>query len=77
MSMMQPSLVVTPRGTENEGCHRYAGTLTATDADGLTDGTYFSITGTLPTNGTAAIDATYRCLDLHSDGSELVRFGQL
>ena len=63
-------------GTENEGV-TVAGTLTATDADGLTDGTYFTITGTLPTNGTAAIDATYWGLDLHSDGSELVRLGQL
>ena len=43
-------------GTENEGV-TVAGTLTATDADGLTDNTYFTITGTLPTNGTAAIDA--------------------
>ena len=44
-------------GSANEGV-TVAGTLTATDADGLTDGSYFTITGTLPTNGTAAINAS-------------------
>ena len=44
-------------GSENEGV-TVTGTLTATDADGLTDGTYFTVTGTLPTNGTAAINAS-------------------
>ncbi len=39
----------------NEG-EAVSGTLTATDAEGLTDGTYFSVT-TPATNGTAAIDA--------------------
>ncbi len=34
-----------------------SGTLTATDPDGLTDGTYFTVT-TPASNGTAAIDAT-------------------
>ena len=44
-------------GSANEGV-TVTGTLTATDADGLTDGSYFTITGTLPTNGTAAINAS-------------------
>ena len=44
-------------GSANEGI-TVTGTLTATDADGLTDGSYFTITGTLPTNGTAAINAS-------------------
>ncbi len=41
--------------TGNEG-DVGSGTLTATDPDGLTDGTYFTVT-TPATNGTAAIDA--------------------
>ncbi|BBB28359.1 DUF4347 domain-containing protein [Neptunomonas japonica] len=51
------------------------GTLTATDADGLTDGSYFSISGTAASNGTPSIDAssgawTYTPSDANWFGSD-------
>jgi VCBS repeat-containing protein len=51
------------------------GTLTATDADGLTDGSYFSISGTPASNGTPGIDAasgawTYTPSDANWFGSD-------
>ena len=44
-------------GTTNEDTF-ITGDINATDIDGLTDGSYFSIS-TVPTNGTSSIDATY------------------
>ncbi|MGY8871988.1 MAG: LamG-like jellyroll fold domain-containing protein, partial [Pseudomonadales bacterium] len=51
------------------------GTLTASDADGLTDGSYFSISGTPASNGTPGIDAasgawTYTPSDANWFGSD-------
>ncbi len=42
-------------GSEDEDAGAITGTLTATDPDGLTDGTYFTVTGAA-TNGSASID---------------------
>ena len=57
--------------TGNEG-DVVSGDMNATDVDGLTDGTIFTVT-TPAANGVAAIDSRHWCVDIYTNGCKLFR----